>query len=100
MVTRVGVEPAARAKSSEPSEISTEAFGPASVLGLTDEPDAVACVKYHALELSRWSARGVDPESETSPGCGLPPRWISDGTAVCGIPNRVEQGDAPRMARS
>ena len=71
MVTRVGVEPAA-ALSSEPSEISTSKRSSRGSKSLASPMNQMQlpCEISRALELSRWSARGVDPESEQSPGCG------------------------------
>lgn len=60
-------------------------------LGLEDEPDAVACAKYHYLS-NHVGGVGVVfvPESETKAWVRyLPPRWIFDGTALAGVPTRV-----------
>ena len=58
MVTRVGVEPPPRCLPNLQKSAPRSVQAGARKLGLTDEPDAVACAKYHVLELSRWSARG------------------------------------------
>ena len=60
-------------------------------LGLADEPDAVACAKYHYLS-NHVGGVGVAfiPESDTKAWVRyLPPRWIFDGTALAGVPTRV-----------
>ena len=94
MVTRVGVEPAARVVFRTFRNQHLEAFKPGlEKLGLTDEPDAVACAKYHVLSNSLGGVH-VEwvPESETKSWVRyLPPRWIFDGTAVCGIPTELSR---------
>ena len=71
-----------------------ELFGPGlAKLGLTDLPDAVACAQYHVLSNA---IGGVDvawiPESDRKSWVRYrPPRWIWDGTAVCGIPTEVNR---------
>ena len=60
-------------------------------LGLSDEPDAIACAKYHYLS-NHLGGVGVVfvPESDTKAWVRyLPPRWIFDGTALAAIPTRV-----------
>ncbi len=62
-------------------------------LGLDDLPPAVACAQYHVLSNSVGGVR-VEwiPESDTKSWVRyLPPRWIFDGTAVCGIPTEVSR---------
>ena len=62
-------------------------------LGLRDEPDAVACAKYHYLSnhLGGVSVAFV-PESEKKAWIRyLPPRWIFDGTAIAAIPTQVSR---------
>ncbi|PDH70007.1 MAG: hypothetical protein CNE88_01145 [Acidimicrobiales bacterium MED-G01] len=62
-------------------------------LGLGDEPDAVACAKYHYLSnhLGGVSVAFV-PESEKKAWIRyLPPRWIFDGTAIAAIPTQVSR---------
>ncbi|MGA0961816.1 MAG: hypothetical protein ACO3SZ_03175 [Ilumatobacteraceae bacterium] len=94
MVTRVGVEPAARVVFRTFRNQHLEAFMPGlEKLGLTNEPDAVACAKYHVLSNSLGGVH-VEwiPESETKSWVRyLPPRWIFDGTAVCGIPTELSR---------
>ncbi|MEL0195364.1 MAG: hypothetical protein VW962_09830, partial [Acidimicrobiaceae bacterium] len=94
MVTRVGVEPAARVVFRTFRNQHLEAFKQGlEKLGLTDEPDAVACAKYHVLSNSLGGVH-VEwiPESETKSWVRyLPPRWIFDGTAVCGIPTELSR---------
>ena len=62
-------------------------------LGLRGLPDAVACAQYHYLSNAlggvkvEWIA-----ESDTKSWVRyLPPRWIWDGVAVCGIPTEVNR---------
>jgi len=62
-------------------------------LGLRNLPDAVACAQYHYLSNAlggvkvEWIA-----ESDTKSWVRyLPPRWIWDGVAVCGIPTEVNR---------
>lgn len=60
-------------------------------LGLTDLPPAVACARYHVLSNALGGVR-VEwiPETDAKSWVRyLPPRWIFDGTAVCGIPTEV-----------
>ena len=62
-------------------------------LDLADEPDAVACAKYHVLSNS---IGGVDvvwiPESDRKSWVRYrPPRWMYDGTAICGMPSEISR---------
>jgi hypothetical protein len=62
-------------------------------LGLAAEPHAVACAKYHYLS-NHVGGVGVVfvPESDRKAWVRyLPPRWVFDGTALAGIPTRVER---------
>lgn len=62
-------------------------------LGLDHLPPAVACAQYHVLSNSVGGVR-VEwiPESDTKSWVRyLPPRWIFDGTAVCGVPTEVSR---------
>ncbi|MEZ5237089.1 MAG: hypothetical protein R2749_30985 [Acidimicrobiales bacterium] len=71
-----------------------EAFLPGlQKLGLTELPHAVACAQYHVLSNALGGVRVVwIPESDTKSWVRyLPPRWIFDGTAVCGIPTEVSR---------
>ena len=94
MVTRLGTEPAAEVVFRTFRNQHLEAFHPGlEKLGLTGEPDAVACAKYHVLSNALGGVR-VEwiPESDTKSWVRyLPPRWIFDGTAVCGIPTEVSR---------
>ena len=94
MVTRVGTDPAAEVVFRTFRNQHLEAFhGGLEKLGLTDEPDAVACAKYHVLSNALGGVR-VEwiPESDTKSWVRyLPPRWIFDGTAVCGIPTELSR---------
>jgi hypothetical protein len=62
-------------------------------LGLTELPPAVACAQYHVLSNALGGVK-VEwvPESDRKSWVRyLPPRWIFDGTAVCGIPTEVSR---------
>ena len=62
-------------------------------LGLDSLPPAVACAQYHVLSNALGGVR-VEwiPESDTKSWVRyLPPRWIFDGTAVCGIPTEMSR---------
>lgn len=62
-------------------------------LGLTDLPDAVACARYH-VESNALGGVPVAwiPESDRKSWVRyFPPRWIFDGTAVCGVPGSVSR---------
>jgi len=56
-------------------------------------PPAVACAQYHVLSNAVGGVGVVwIPESETKSWVRYtPPRWIFDGTAVCGIPTEVSR---------
>lgn len=94
MVTRLGAAPAAEVVFRLFRNQHLEAFRPGlEKLGLTDEPTAVACAKYHVLSNALGGVR-VEwiPESDRKSWVRyLPPRWIFDGTAVCGIPTEVSR---------
>ncbi|MGB7301379.1 MAG: hypothetical protein WBD34_18815 [Burkholderiaceae bacterium] len=60
-------------------------------LGLTDKPDAVACAMYHYLSNQIGGVK-VEYLAESDKKAWVrypPPRWIWDGTAICGIPTEV-----------
>lgn len=62
-------------------------------LGIDHLPPAVACAQYHVLSNALGGVR-VEwiPETDTKSWVRyLPPRWIFDGTAVCGIPTEVSR---------
>ena len=62
-------------------------------LALDTLPPAVACAQYHVLSNALGGVR-VEwiPETDTKSWVRyLPPRWIFDGTAVCGIPTEVSR---------
>ncbi len=62
-------------------------------LGLQDLPPAVACAQYHVLSNALGGVR-VEwiPESDAKSWVRyLPPRWIFDGTAICGIPTEMSR---------
>lgn len=62
-------------------------------LGLTGLPPAVACAQYHVLSNALGGVKVVwIPESDTKSWVRyLPPRWIFDGTAICGIPTELSR---------
>jgi hypothetical protein len=63
-------------------------------LGLTGLPHAVACARYHYLS-NRIGGVEVEymPESDRKAWVRFPhPRWIYDGTALCGVPESVSHG--------
>lgn len=71
-----------------------ELFLPGLVkLGLQDLPHAVACAQYHVLSNALGGVQvSWIPESDTRSWVRYhPPRWIFDGTAVCGIPTEVSR---------
>lgn len=62
-------------------------------LGLAEKPHAVACAQYHYLSNALGGAK-VEwiPESDRKSWVRyLPPRWIFDGTAICGIPTEMSR---------
>jgi hypothetical protein len=62
-------------------------------LGLDKLPPAVACAQYHYLSNALGGAK-VEwiPETDRKSWVRyLPPRWIFDGTAVCGIPTEMSR---------
>jgi len=63
-------------------------------LGLTGLPDAVAAARYHYLA-NRIGGVDVEyvEESDTKAWVRFPhPRWVYMGTAICGVPDSVEDG--------
>ncbi len=94
MVTRLGTAPTAEVVFRTFRNQHLAAFVPGlHKLGLAGEPDAVACAKYHVLSNALGGVR-VEwiPESDNKSWvCYLPPRWIFDGTAVCGVPTDVSR---------
>jgi len=63
-------------------------------LGLDGLPHAVACARYHYLS-NRIGGVEVEymAESDRKAWVRFPhPRWIYDGTAVCGVPESVSHG--------
>jgi hypothetical protein len=63
-------------------------------LGLHDLPPAVACARYHYLS-NRIGGVDVEyvPEHDRKAWVRFPhPRWIYDGTAICGVPESVSHG--------
>lgn len=63
-------------------------------LGLASLPHAVACARYHYLS-NRIGGVEVEymPESDRKCWVRFPhPRWLYDGTALCGVPESVSHG--------
>jgi hypothetical protein len=62
-------------------------------LGLDGLPPAVACAQYHYLSnaLGGVSVEWLPESDRKSWVRYLPPRWVFDGTAVCGIPTEVSR---------
>lgn len=63
-------------------------------LGLSDEPDAVACAKYHVLS-NNMGGVGVEYmyESDTKAWVRFRyPRWMYHGPTICGVPVEVSRG--------
>ena len=63
-------------------------------LGLSREPDAVACAKYHVLSNSIGGV-GVEYMEESSKKAWVRfryPRWMYDGPTLCGVPKEVGRG--------
>lgn len=63
-------------------------------LGLSDDPDAVACAKYHVLSNSMGGvAVEYMPETDTKAWVRFRyPRWMYAGPAICGIPIEASRG--------
>ena len=63
-------------------------------LGLKGQPDAVVAAGYHYLS-NRIGGAKVEFMRESDRKawiCFVPPRWIYDGTAICGVPSEVSRG--------
>ena len=62
-------------------------------LELDHLPPAVACAQYHVLSNALGGVNVVwIPETDTKSWVRyVPPRWIFDGTAVCGIPTELSR---------
>jgi hypothetical protein len=94
LVTRQGTQRAAEVVFRTFRNQHLELFLPGlRKLGLDGLPPAVACAKYHVLSNSLGGVGVVwIPESDRRSWVRyLPPRWIFDGTAVCGIPTEVSR---------
>jgi hypothetical protein len=62
-------------------------------LGLTGLPDAVACAQYHYLSNHLGGVR-VEYMYESDRKAWVryvPPRWIYEGAAICGVPGEVSR---------
>ncbi|MPY93642.1 MAG: hypothetical protein GEV08_11445, partial [Acidimicrobiia bacterium] len=62
-------------------------------LGLRHLPHAVACAQYHYLSnaLGGVSVEWLPETDRKSWVSYRPPRWVFDGTAVCGVPTEVSR---------
>ena len=63
-------------------------------LGLVGEPDAIKAAGYHYLA-NRIGGVKVEFMRESDRKAWVnfvPPRWVFDGTAICGIPSEVSRG--------
>lgn len=62
-------------------------------LGLDHLPPAVACAQYHYLSNALGGAKveWIPEHDRKSWVRYMPPRWIFDGTAVCGIPTEMSR---------
>jgi hypothetical protein len=62
-------------------------------LGLRHLPPAVACAQYHYLSNALGGAKveWIPQSDRKSWICYMPPRWIFDGTAICGIPTEMSR---------
>jgi hypothetical protein len=63
-------------------------------LGLRDLPHAVACAGYHYLS-NRIGGVQVEFVRESDRKAWVrfvPPRWVYDGAAICGVPSEVSRG--------
>lgn len=63
-------------------------------LGLTGQPDAVACAKYHVLS-NNMGGVGVEFMPETDQKAWVRfryPRWMYAGPTICGVPVEVSRG--------
>jgi hypothetical protein len=62
-------------------------------LGLRGLPHAVACAQYHYLsnDLGGVRVEYVYESDEKAWVRYVPPRWLYDGTAICGVPSEVSR---------
>ena len=94
LVTRQGTDRAAEVVFPTFRRQHLELFLPGLLeLELDQLPHAVACAQYHVLSNALGGVNVVwIPESDTKSWVRyVPPRWIFDGTAVCGIPTEVSR---------
>lgn len=94
MVTRRGPEEAAELVFRLFRRQHLEKFLPGiEKLGLSELPDAVACAQYHYLS-NKLGGVKVEfiPETDRKSWVRYPPpRWIFEGTAICGVPSEVSR---------
>ena len=94
MVVEVGTDRSAKIVKSLFRRQQEERFLPGlQKLGLAEEPDAVACAKYHYLSnhLGGVSVVYVAESDSKAWVKYVPPRWIFDGAAIAGIPTEISR---------
>lgn len=94
LVSRKGEEAAAQFVFGHFRRQHLEKFLPGlKKLGLDHLPDAVACAQYHYLSNALGGVKTeFMPESERKAWVRYPPpRWIWQGTAICGVPAKVNE---------
>ena len=93
-VSRRGAAPAAELVFRTFRHQHLEKFLPGlAKLGLDALPDAVACAQYHYLSNHLGGVK-VEYAYESDRKAWIrypPPRWIFEGTAICGIPSEVSR---------
>lgn len=99
LVTRRGVDEAAEFVFRLFRRQHLEKFRPGlAKLGLDRLPHAVACAQYHYLsnQLGGVKTEYVYESDRKAWVRYPPPRWIWDGSAICGIPSRVNAAEYDR----
>ncbi|MBI1238586.1 MAG: hypothetical protein GC199_04515 [Alphaproteobacteria bacterium] len=94
LVSRTGTDVAAQFVFGHFRRQHLEKFLPGlKKLGLDGLPDAVACAQYHYFSNALGGVKTeFMPESDTKAWVRYPPpRWIWQGTAICGIPAKVNE---------
>ena len=94
LVSRKGEEAAAQFVFGHFRRQHLEKFLPGlKKLGLDHLPDAVACAQYHYFSNALGGVKTeFMPESERKAWVRYPPpRWIWQGTAICGVPAKVNE---------
>lgn len=94
LVSQRGADPAAAYVFAHFRRQHLEKFLPGlAKLGLDRLPDAMACAQYHYFSNALGGVKTeYIPESEAKAWVRYPPpRWIWQGTAICGIPQAVNE---------